>query len=159
MASGNIPNWEKVQEIPSGKFSFIGDGSVRLVGPSLAQVVHDVAGHARPHSISDVIVGRANAAGWKELRPGPYSWAYQTRRPGLSGPVAGPEGHGIIAILIGLLLPAAELDSLKVLRPYLAPGARLHLVSGHKFTLNTHVPASSFNGYDAGFTGGVFVAT
>jgi hypothetical protein len=153
MAAGAIHNWQKTQEIRPGTFSFLGDGSVRLVGPSLSQIVHDVALHTRHRSISDVVVGRANAAGWKELRPDLHSWAYQLRRPRLSGPGA-PGTQGIIAILIGLLLPATELDSLKLLRPYLAPGARLHLVAGV-------APAapSSFNGYEAGFTGGVFVGT
>ena len=159
MAAGNLPVWESPQEFRPGKFSLLGDGSVRLVGPSLPQVVHDVARQARYSSISDVIVGPADASGWKELREGEYSWAYLARRPRRFGSSAIMESQGIIAILIGLRLPPTEYEALKLLRPFLAPGARLHLFAGHKFTLESHIPASSFNGYDAGFTGGVFVAT
>jgi hypothetical protein len=160
MAAGNVPTWEKSQELrPSGTFHLLGDGSVRFVGPSLSHIVHDVAAHSRHRSISDVIVGTADASGWKPIRPGQYSWAFHTRRPQLSTTGAPVDSQGIIAILIGLLLPATDPTALKLLRPYLIAGARLHLVAGHKFTLESHAPASSFNGYDAGFTGGVFVAT
>jgi len=130
---------------------------VRFVGPSLTQIVRDVGLNARYSSISDVIIGAADASGWKVVRPDQYSWAWQARRPRQSGSNAIAESQGIIAILIGLVLPSTEQHALNLLRPYLAPGARLHLVAGHKFTLERHVPAS-FNGYDAGFTGGVFVA-
>jgi hypothetical protein len=155
MAPDNVHAWEKVQEIgPSGRFSFVGDAAVRFVGPTLTQIVRDVASNARHGSISDVVLGPADASGWKVLRPDRHSWAWLVRRP---------RSSGSDAILIGLLLPAApvlgpvEQQALTLLRPCLAPGARL-LLAGHKFTLKPPVPAS-FNGYDAGFTGGVFVAT
>ena len=156
MAPGHVPDWEKLQEIgPSGRFLFLGDASVRLVGPTVTQIVRDVASNVRYGSVGDVIVGPADASGWKAIRPGDYSWAWQLRRRAGSDATT----QGIIAILIGLVVfPPAELHALKLLRPYLAPGARLHLAAGHKFTLESHVP-TSFNGYDAGFTGGVFVAT
>jgi hypothetical protein len=158
--------WEHLYELRPGKFSFVGDGAVRLVGPSLSQIARDVAAHARYRSISDVVLGRADASGWKAIRPreGQYSWAVQGRRPRPTGSSAAPETQGIVAVVIGLplrttpTLGPAEQRALAPLRPYLAPGARLHVIGGHKFTLERHVPAS-FNGYDAGFTGGVFVAT
>jgi hypothetical protein len=40
------------------------------------------------------------------------------------------------------------------LQPHLAPGARLHLVAGHKFTLSRLI---DFHPYDLGFAGGIFV--
>jgi hypothetical protein len=77
------------------------------------------------------------------------------RRPPPSGQAA---GAGAIAILIGLVRPPTELEPLKLLGPYLLPNASLHLPAGHKFTLESHFDAS-FDGFGAGFTGGVFVAT
>lgn len=179
MAPDTVHSWDKRQEIgPSGRFSFRGDASVRFAGPGLAQIVLDIASTARPGSIGDVVIGAADASGWKAIRPAQHSWAWLLRRP---RPGTTSEPDGIIAILIGLALPGdvvgrrpgpasagatpggtaalgpAEQQALRLLRPYLAPGARL-LIAGHKFTLESHAPAS-FGGYDAGFTGGVFVAT
>lgn len=155
----HVPAWEKTQEVgPPGKFSLLGDASVRFVGPGLMQIVNDIASHVRYRSLSDVIVGPADAPGWKPIRPGQYSWAWQGRRPRQVGGAATPGTQGAMAILIGLLLPLTEPHALGVLRPLLIPGARLHLIAGHNFTSASHVPAS-FNGYDAGFTGGVVVAT
>ena len=139
----------------------MGDGSVRHVGPGLAEIVRDITSNSKPGSIGDVVLAAADVSGWKVIRPGELSWAWLVRRP---RPPSGNEPQGIIAILIGLLQPASspglspsEQHALRGLRANLAPGARLHLIAGHKFTLQQHSPAA--DPYNLGFSGGVFVQT
>jgi hypothetical protein len=69
-----------------GKLFLMGDGSVRFIGVSLSQVIADVTANSRLGSIGQVVLGPADAFGWK----------------------ATPQPNGIIAILIGLLLPAVQ---------------------------------------------------
>jgi hypothetical protein len=65
----------------------LGDGSVRI-GQSLPGIAADVMQNHRGAGIGQILIGPSKSAGWK--------------------PLAGPGGKGIIAILIGLLLPAVQ---------------------------------------------------
>jgi hypothetical protein len=103
---------------------------------SLDGMVSEIATVARVRTIGEVVIGRVSVTGWEQL----------------------PLANGIIAILIGLLLPAArntnaaltpgEHRALARLRPHLLPGARLSLVGLQPGRVNTVA---------LGFTGGLRV--
>jgi hypothetical protein len=136
-----IHTWEKDYEFRSGKWNLSpSDPSVRLVGPTLA----------------DVVLTRSTISGWKAVpaEAGKYSWANILRRPRSA---SASEPNGIIAILIGLLLPASQLgaaeeQAFRVLKPYLTPEARLWVAPDQQ-------TSNGFHANDVGFQGGVFVQT
>jgi hypothetical protein len=152
-----IHTWEKDYEFRSGKWNLSpSDPSVRLVGPTLETIIWDIASRARYGSIADVVLTRSTISGWKAVpaEAGKYSWANILRRPRSA---SASEPNGIIAILIGLLLPASQLgaaeeQAFRVLKPYLTPEARLWVAPDQQ-------TSNGFHANDVGFQGGVFVQT